>query len=61
MHGRETANHEWIKLRLMVGTQTKIVVSVDIRSSWLSSLTTTKVRYRGYLAFVFLLQAQRRI
>jgi hypothetical protein len=26
-------NHEWIKLRLMVGTQTKIVVSVDIRSS----------------------------
>ena len=33
MYGRETANYEWIKLRLMVGTQTKIVVSVDIRSS----------------------------
>jgi hypothetical protein len=24
-------NHEWIKLRLMVGIQTKIVMSVDIR------------------------------
>jgi hypothetical protein len=28
-YGRETDNHEWIKLRLMVGTQTKIVMSVD--------------------------------
>jgi hypothetical protein len=32
-------NHEWIKLRLMVGTQTKIVMSVDIRG-WTANDTT---------------------